>query len=316
MSTKAQLTFGSDPEFVLIDQEGRYRSAIGIVRGTKEKKVDLGNGHKMFYDNVLLEMNLATSNSRDQLLANIADALKRAARAIYPHTIRVQASHVYPPRETEHEDAQVFGCEAEYCAYEMAQLNPPVCEPGNTFRSAGGHIHLGYTASEYPLCAPVKGDDRYDRDWGRVWVVRMMDLFVSLPSLLLDHDPTSAARRKLYGRAGTHRPKEQYGVEYRATSNFWYSSQKMAALVYDLSAHAVSFVRNKGHMELWQDEETCKGYDVGHLRRVIDNSDIKTAKDLMESLVKKYLPGNLFSQIFQLTEPAPTNLYREWNINL
>jgi len=33
-------SFGSDPEFMLVDPDGKYVSAIGIVPGTKKDKVN------------------------------------------------------------------------------------------------------------------------------------------------------------------------------------------------------------------------------------------------------------------------------------
>lgn len=319
MSKNVQLSFGSDPEFMLVDRDGNYKSAIGIVNGTKEKKVDLGGGHKMFYDNVLCEFNVKSGNSEDEVIGNFSDLFRRAAKALHPFTLRPQASHLFPAKECQHPDARVFGCEPEFCAYEMTQLNPPTCEVGNTFRSAGGHIHLGYTAEAYPLLAPVANkdtddEDRSERDWGRVWVIRMMDLFVGLPSLFVDHDPTSAPRRKLYGKAGTHRPKEEYGVEYRATSNFWLQSPKLTSLVYRLSARTVELVAERVHDKLWKDQSTSGAYDVDLLRRTIDNSDQKAARKIMEDVVKKYLPAELYKEIFTLAEPIQYNFYREWGV--
>jgi len=146
-----------------------------------------------------------------------------------------------------------------------------------------------------------------------LWVVRMMDLFVGIPALLIDHDPTSAARRKLYGKAGSHRPKEDYGVEYRATSNFWLQSPKLARLIYRLSHFAVNFVRDNRHLELWKENE-CKGYDVADLQRTVNESDIKAARNMMEKVVKKFMPNELYVEVFKRSEPVQYNFYREWGI--
>lgn len=311
----AKLTVGSDPELIIQDRDGRYRSSIGIIKGTKEHKVDLGNGHYAFCDNVLLEMNVSTAYSKEDFISKMGDCLRRVNKLVRPHYRLVpQASAIYDAKETEHPDANVFGCDAEYCCYEMAQLNPPTCEPGNNFRSAGGHIHLGFTEEAYPLLAKINGEDRNERDWGRIWVVRMMDLFVGLPSLFVDHDKTSAARRKLYGKAGTHRPKEDYGVEYRATSNFWLHSPRLARLVYDLSEFVVDFTANRKYEEMWSDTDNCQGYEVSKLRKAIDTSNIEEAKELMEKVVKKYLPNSLYAEIFKLSEPTHYDFYVEWNI--
>ena len=268
----------------------------------------------MFYDNVLVEFNVATSYSEEQLISNLTDCFTRAVRKLGKYIMVPRASNTYPEKECKHKDALVFGCEPEYCAYEMSIIQPPSAEPGNNFRSGGGHIHLGYKDEEYPLLAKISDDNRNDRDWGRIWVVRMMDLFVGLPSLFIDHDPSSAARRKLYGKAGSHRPKEEYGVEYRATSNFWLASPRLATLVYRLSDFTVDFVRNKRHLELWKDENNCIAYEAETLRKTIDGSDIKSAKSMMEKIVKPLLPANLYLDIFKLSDPVQYNFYREWGL--
>jgi hypothetical protein len=316
--SKPRLSFGTDPEFMLQNRDGYLVSAIPILQASKEKKIDLGapprHDHKMFYDNVLVEFNVKTSYSEEELVNNLSDCFRLATKYIRGYLLHPQSSVIYPASECKHKDALVFGCEPEYCCYEMAQLNPPVCEPGNCFRSAGGHIHLGYDGEGYPLMAPPNGDDHSERDWGRVWVVRMMDVFVGLPSLLIDHDKTSAARRKLYGKAGTHRPKEEYGVEYRATSNFWLRSPQLARLIYKLSAFTVDFVRDKRQFEMWEDESTCKMYNIQELRETIDGSNIMQARKFMEKIVKPFLPEDLYVEIFHRSEPVQYDFYNEWGL--
>jgi Phage phiEco32-like COOH.NH2 ligase-type 2 len=309
----AKLTLGSDPEFFLQDKTGVFRSAIPIVKGTKEKKLNLGNGHWAFYDNVLAECNVKPGASEDEVYVNFGDCFRRLAKAVQPYILVPQASARFDASECTHPDAKVFGCEPEYCAYDLCQVQAPSCE--DTFRSGGGHIHLGASDESYPLLAKIKEeDDRTDRDWGRVWVVRMLDLFVGIPSLFLDHDVTSAARRKLYGHAGTHRPKEEYGVEYRAVSNFWMRTPRILSLVYKLCMFTVKFVEEHGYERMWKDIDSCFGYNVADLRKAINESDKDLASSLLNGVVKEYLPANLMREIFKFAEPQNTNFYREWRI--
>jgi len=306
------LFVGSDPEFMLCDGAGRLKSAIGVVNGTKEEKIDLGNGNKLFYDNVLAEVNIQPGNSEAALVDNIQSCLKRLAKAVYPYRLHLQASATFPAAECKHPDAQVFGCDPEFCAYEMNIVQAPECK--TTFRSAGGHIHLGYGEEKWPLMAPTEEDGGLQRAWGRVWVVRMLDLFVGVPSLWIDQDPHSPARRRLYGKAGTHRPKEEYGVEYRATSNFWLRSPATVRLIYSLCKFVVDFVAENKHKELWEDENTCKAYDVQALRDSINNSDKNAASAFLNGVVKQYMPAHLYSQVLAASEPVAVNLYREWGL--
>ncbi len=307
------LFMGSDPEFMLVDTNGRLKSAIGVVKGTKEERIDLGGGNKLFYDNVLAEVNIRPGDSADVFVHNVQNCLKNLTKAVYPYRLSLQASATYPSDECKHPDALKFGCEPEFCAYEMNMIQAPECL--TTFRSAGGHIHLGYNENKWPLMAPNEDDGGLARAWGKVWVVRMMDLFMGIPSLWLDQDPTSPARRKLYGKAGTHRPKDEYGVEYRATSNFWLRSPNLVRLVYGISEFVVNFVAKGKHKELWSDEFTAASYNVLDLQNAINNSDKNLASTFLNGLVKQHMPANLYTQILEYSEPTTGNFfYRDWNL--
>lgn len=311
----ATLTIGTDPEFFLSDRDGVYRSAIPVVKGGKDNKVDLGNGCLMFYDNVLLEMNIRQGKTPEELISILQKAFNAVAKKIYPYVLVPISSHTFNKSECQHPEALRFGCEPEYCAYELMQMNPPICEEGNTFRSAGGHIHLGYNKQEYPLTAPIVDEDSSERDWGRLWVIRMLDLFVGIPSLFLDNDPSSAKRRQLYGKAGTHRPKD-YGVEYRTTGNFWLRSPKLTSLIFKLCRYTVDFCAGKEFMEMWPSIDECTAYSVQELRDAINNTDISKAKKFMDTIIKKYMSPDLYTEIYTMSEPIHYDFYREWSISV
>lgn len=180
------LFIGSDPEFFVLNKN-KPVSAISVLNCGKDERIDLGNNIKVFYDNVLLEMNINPSNSCAGLISSIQDALYRVAQHISPFVIEPIASMNFPESELKHPDARVFGCSPEFDAYEMCVVPPNHEATQLPFRSGGGHIHLGYSKEEFPLIAPIKDDDTTERDWGRIWVVRMMDLFVGIPALFVDH---------------------------------------------------------------------------------------------------------------------------------
>lgn len=72
--------------------------------------------------------------------------------------------------------------------------------------------------------------------------VKIMDFVAAVPSILMDTDQD---RRRLYGKAGAHRPKmvindDPYdGVEYRTLSNFWLASSYTIAWAYRACKRAV-----------------------------------------------------------------------------
>lgn len=294
----AKFSFGADPEFMIIDTNGKYRSAIGIVKGNKENKVSLGNEHYAFYDNVLAEVNIKASHSKTETIKNFGDCFKRLANLIGNNfRILPQASHTYDIKECQHPDAQVFGCDPEFSIYNkdengcLIRVEPPVSTPDNTFRSGGGHIHVGH-----PVCLPWDGGNP-------IRVVELLDCYVGIAAVCMDHDPTSAARRKLYGGAGTHRLKLEYGVEYRSLSNFWLVSPVLVNVIYDLVDFVLDIaVKNKNLVVV--NTETQK---------IINNGDRKKAMMAMTEK-KNHMPEKLYNEIMSLTKPVKFDFYKEWKL--
>ena len=112
---------------------------------------------------------------------------------------------------------------------------------------SGGHIHISWNG--------------VDKDYmSRQKVVKAGDMYISIPSLLLDND---VRRRSLYGKAGAFRPKS-YGVELRSPSNFWTKSTSLMSWVYYAAIRSV--------MDMEKDFPDVQ--DVINNNRVDDASDI------------------------------------------
>jgi hypothetical protein len=141
--------------------------------------------------------------------------------------------------------------------------------------------------------------------YGKAEVVKMMDIFMGVPSILLDTDPSAPARRRLYGRAGAHRPKS-YGVEYRALGNFWVQSPELTQIMYRLADVAVRLTLEG---ESGKIIEQANGKEVV---RAINSSDATIAKRITETTLVGYLEQDLFAKI--MTEHPPVDLYRQWKL--
>ena len=138
----------------------------------------------------------------------------------------------------------------------------------------------------------------------RLWVIRMCDLFLGIPSLLLDRDPTSKDRRKLYGGAGSHRIRNKYGVEYRSLSNFWVSRPSLVELIYNLATVAVRIVMvDKINEHIWNNE-----INPDKMRTTINNMDIGNVDKFMV-VVAKYVGPELMTRIYnEATKPYTGDL--------
>ena len=135
--------------------------------------------------------------------------------------------------------ARELGCSVDYNAW-LQETNPKPDALGNT-RTTAGHIHLG---------APELKDQSLVEE-----CVKVLDLFLGLPSVLLDEE---RERRKLYGKAGCFRFATSFtGFEYRTLSNFWLKSEELMGWVYDNTQAAINFI-NEGKTIAPEDELTIQ----------------------------------------------------------
>jgi hypothetical protein len=305
------LSFGSDPEFVLVDNKQNLKSAISLLPKKINSKPYYGN--TIYYDNVLAEIAIKPSWTKEEFLRNTKRSLNKLAQLISPLKFELRSSAIYPGKELSNYEARIAGCNPEWSVYTLQCVLPPeeVISKSN-FRTAGGHIHVGSKSLQESSTI--------------FSFIRMMDLFVAIPSLFMDKDSTSKDRRRIYGRAGYHRITD-YGLEYRTLGNFWYASPEYASLIYDLTMFVYSFVNMGEHEKFWSVDESlldcedpskaysCFGYDCDLLESSINNCDLEQAKKFM-TFISHYLPDEILESILDKVNakklPDP---YNSWGIS-
>ena len=218
-----KILIGADPElFMRNPNTGAFVSAHGLVPGTKYEphKVPFG---AVQIDGTALEFNIDPAHTVDEFLHNIQAVKQTIAGYVPGYNVVAEPVAIY---EKEYFDwdvpgfAKELGCEPDYNGWTLDKNPRP--DPGDRpFRTASGHIHIGWTQgmdpfsnSHFQECATV---------------ARQMDYFLGIHSLLWDKDGT---RRELYGKAGAFRPKP-YGMEYRVLSNRWLSHPALIRWVYN-----------------------------------------------------------------------------------
>lgn len=251
-----QFSIGCDPEvFVGNDIP---RSVIGKVGGTKEMPMPLpiGDGFCVQEDNVAMEFNIPPSNSKAEFVSNIVkatDFLENVIAAGNGWKFDKRSAISFAMEELSDPRAFVFGCDPDYNAW-TGRVNPRPVAEDKALRSAGGHVHIG--------CKHLGVNARR--------VVRACDLFLGVPSVLMDD---GELRKQLYGKAGAFREKS-FGVEYRTLSNFWIFDPKLVEWVYSSTERALEAALAKMPVEQERD----------NILQAINNNDKKIA----EMLVDKY----------------------------
>lgn len=291
---------GADPELMLMTPEGNLTSAIPLVPGTKEEPHTLPYG-AVQHDNVMAEFNVAPSGTSEELEFHMREVLGELSRMVAPNVLVARASADFPEEALRDEKAQVFGCDPDFDAWSLMMNNIDGTAAMKSFRSAGGHFHVGKKG-------PVA--EMLDDPYGKIEVVKMLDVFQGIPSIIMDDDKTAPARRKLYGGAGSHRPKD-YGVEYRALGNFWVRSPALVHLMYELADLAVklTFEGKSG--------EIIEKIGEKRIQKAINESDRPLARRIMKATLSKYLPKETFETIMRrslITEIAKQPLAEVWGL--
>lgn len=314
-------SFGSDPEFILSDEKGKFKSAIGIVGASKEKRLQVGGNH-FFYDNVLAECTVEPAFSRDQAVENAKKSIKTYAEIVKPFKLTCLASAHFDESEMKHKDSRKAGCATEMCAYSLTTVPSSKIKKffkKSNFRTAGGHVHLG---------TEIGGSHEQS-----VMLIRMLDLFLGVSGLLIDKDVASMSRRRLYGSPGRYR-QPSHGIEYRTIGNFWLSSPRLVELVYDICDHVMKIMDERIYEKFWSvDRERlesddfwnnggnpanchhCHGYDVRLMKSMFQlgfEEMMSRAGDII-NLVLSLLPNEIKRKISEFGGRR-FEIYEEWGI--
>lgn len=265
------LKVGCDPE-VFVEHQGKPVSAFGMVKGTKEKPFPVTGGGVQV-DGMALEFNTDPCESREEFLLKVM-GVKDQLLSMIPqgHSLLIQPTAEFGSEyiQSQPEEAQELGCMPDSNAY-MQGTNNPRPNGSTDFRAAGGHLHLGWTEG-----AHIKDKEHVELCCK---VIQLMDLFLGVPSVLVDPD---TKRRSMYGQAGAFRAKP-YGVEYRTLSNFWIKTESTISWAYNQSQKVIeSFLKG---FTIDQD-------DLVKIQKVINQSDQDGAKELV-SKYKLEVPGGI-----------------------
>jgi hypothetical protein len=246
------VTLGSDPEFFIQDKNGKLKSIIGMLGGSKKKPVYMDDFRKfkMQEDNVAAEYNIPPAKTKEDFISYILWPQEAIARIIGTNKISYLASASFPKEELLDPRAQEFGCDPDFNAWTYRENPKPVCNDP-TFRTAGGHIHLG-----------IK--DKSPSEIIRV--IRNMDKVLGVWSVITDKDDK---RRQLYGKAGSFRP-QKHGCEYRTLSNFWIFDKELIGDVWDRTQKAVT-------LPMIEDDSD----EAKLIQHCINNNDKETARNYL-----------------------------------
>ena len=257
-----EFTVGADPEmFIINETTGEVVSSIGLIPGEKGdayRAEDMPEGYGIEVDNILAEFNIPPRKTKEDFIYSMnfmKDYIRKFVKKINPElNIKCSASEMVDPEQLMSPEAKLFGCSVDFNAY-TEETNPKPNGESTNLRSAGCHIHLGYKPRSYEAS---------------IALLKLMDLFVGLPSIIVDND---SRRRSLYGKAGCFR-LTHYGLEYRVLSAAMYDTDELMSLVWDgVMLSIAAFNENFSY----------PGEEM--VIKAINESDEKLAKAVLEDII-------------------------------
>jgi len=262
-----QVLIGADPE-VFVMKGGIMQSAHGLVEGDKKnpQKVEFG---AVQVDGMALEFNIDPAEDANTFVHNVQNVMAQLAAMVPEYKLVIEpVAHFNKdilaacPAE-----ALELGCDPDYDAYTGAPNPRP--DGTRNFRTAAGHIHIGWTQG-----MDINNPEHIE---ACRMLTKQLDVYLGIPSVILDPDKT---RRELYGKAGAYRVKP-YGVEYRVLSNFWLKSPELQQWVFSQTKRAFDALI-EGNRIYEMAETISKRASRYDTRTVINGSFVADAKILCD----------------------------------
>lgn len=234
----SQITLGTDPEVFLYSSIDKiFYPSFGVIKGDKEVPFqipDLPKGFTTQVDNVMCEFNIPPASNPQEYSDNIQKIYdwleKNLPEAL---VVRVQPSAEFTDAMLADDQAHIVGCSEDFSAYSGENVSVTNLSESN-WRFAGGHIHVGYPSPAY---------------FSSKTIVKWMDIFLGLPSVVLD---TDERRKAVYGTPGRWRDKD-FGLEYRVLSNWWTEREEYRKWVFRQTEKA--YYAFKENVEIGEDFE-------------------------------------------------------------
>jgi hypothetical protein len=296
-------SIGGDPEFFIYQKTDKGKLKLitaDKVLGGKQNKEHTDSG-SCFFDGVQAEINPSHSSCREFFGRNIVRCLERIRRIASSKLKCKESDIVFAPlasiditkKDLKNSDKECFrfGCAPDYCIYDRPKDFKYPDGKKYMKRFSGGHIHLGFDSIGYQrkMKTPEK----------MLALIKLADYLVGVPAVAISNGEEEIERRNYYGLAGTYRI-QPHGIEYRTLSSFWMVAPPLMSLMTGLLRDAFSIAYND------LEDEVLEEIDQDEVKRIIDESDIKAAREMWKDIYKTLTKYNFHN--------SPVKPHTKYNI--
>lgn len=290
MLREPNMLLGTDPEFFFRWKDGpvaaeKVLPENGLAAVHRQHNYQR-RAHAIFVDGVQAELNTDAFSNRAALVNGMADAfatLRTHLKALNEKADPVTASFTQAvefdqkfldniaPKNRE------WLSQPSFNVYGLVPENANVDPKTYLKRIAGGHLHFG-------LFQPFMSDYEDHRQQ----VVPLLDIFVGIPSVLMDRDPAAIERRRTYGLPGEYR-LPSHGLEYRVLSNFWLRSPLLAQLVTGLSRLAFGVLYETVQYNNDLEGKLKEKIDISDVIDAILTNDADAALKIYQDVIRPFV---------------------------
>lgn len=276
------VTLGCDPEIFLVNKKNEAVDASTIIKN----RINVSEGY-IDTDGIAIEIHPNYSGCREAIGKSISGLMSTLVnlKELKDYRLSFDEIIVMPPEVLKRisSESLALRCNPSYNAY-TKQTNRVVIDPLKyPYRSAGGHIHMGF--SDYENYNTKKNPILDKVHYDPITLTKLMDRLCGNTCVLINKSNDQVTRRKIYGMAGEFRLPE-YGYEYRTPSNFWLRSYPLTSLVMGLCRMATSiFINLSEHLKV-NVEDILTVVSDEDIIKAINNNDYSLALSNFEKIRK------------------------------
>lgn len=168
----AKILVGADPElFMKNPNTNMFVSAHDRVPGTKYEPFKVPNG-AIQVDGTALEFNIDPAHSVEEFVANIKSVKQTLESYVPGFNVVAEPVALYDADYWVFEvtaEAKTLGCDPDFNGWTVEQ-NPPPNAGDKPFRTASGHVHIGWTkdktsSTRTTTCCAARWPGRWTTTW-------------------------------------------------------------------------------------------------------------------------------------------------------